>query len=200
MLLKNLHSLNVLIKRLSFLVTSWFAMLLGCNSLSQEYRPAVFPIEQETIYLYPIQNNSLLDTFSLWPATAQLQENLKQYFAGLDKNIASEFRRCQKFGLYQIATDSAMATVRIRLTMLPAKIQSDTLFLPLRLQAEVAMDMKIHTDTIAAIGIYQTAQPVDRYKYVGMLLTDWVYNFPYAAVTNRFYAQSRTTTPRLHPQ
>ena len=200
MLLKNLHSLNVSIKRLSFLVISWLAMIIGCSSLSQEYLPAIFPIEQETIYLYPIQNNSLLDTFSLWPATAQLQENFKQHFAGIDKNIASEFRRCQKFGLYQIAADSAMATVRVRLTLLPARIQSDTIFLPLRLQAEMAMDMKIHIDTIAAIGIYQTAQPVDRYKYLGMLLTDWVYNFPYVAVTNCFYAQSRTAAPRMHPQ
>jgi hypothetical protein len=154
-------------------------------------RPAaVVSLANEKVFICPFVDSSSLQTFEGWPKAPLSQKLLSRHFADCYKNLFAEFRRCEKFGFYEMAEDSSVATVRLRLTVRPYSNSKDTLRLPVRIELAHTTGLDTYTNTIDAVGIYRVkSKPKSPFHKLDYLLADFRRHFPYARVAALFYAK-----------
>ena len=158
---------------------------------SARHRPAAtVSLANEKVYITPFTDSSGLQTFNGWPKEPSSQKLLSRHFTDCYKNLFAEFKRCEKFGFYEMAEDSSAATVRIRLIVRPYSSDRDTLRLPVRIELNHASGLDTYTNTIEGMGVYRVkSKPKSPFHKLDYLLADFRRHFPYSKVTALFYTR-----------
>jgi hypothetical protein len=154
-------------------------------------RPAgVVSLANEKVYINPFVDSSSLQSCDGWPKEASSQKLLSHHFQDCYKNLFAEFKRCEKFGFYEMVEDSSAATVRIRMTVRPYSISKDTLHLPVRIELVHATGLDTYSNTIDGAGVYHVkSKPKSQFHKLDYLLADFRRHFPYAKVAGLFYVR-----------
>lgn len=161
-----------------------------CVSMpSARRRPAgVVSLANEKVFINPFADSSGLQTFDGWPKDPSSQKLLSHHFLDCYKNLFAEFKRCEKFGFYEMVEDSSAATVRIRLTVRPYSFAKDTLRFPVRIELRHTTGLDTYSNTIEATGVYRAkSKPKSPFHKLDYLLADFRRHFPYAAFAALFY-------------
>jgi hypothetical protein len=154
-------------------------------------RPAaVVSLANEKVYINPFTDSSGLQSFDGWPKAPSSQKLLGHHFQDCYKNLFAEFKRCEKFGFYEMVEDSSAATVRIRLTIRPYYFAKDTLHFPVRIELKHTSGLDTYTNTVEGAGVYRVkSKPKSPFHKLDYLLADFRRHFPYARVAALFYTQ-----------
>ena len=184
-----------------FLVSCAFGCTLqGCVAPLAKSLPrrAAFPAANEKIFISTAIDSSSLETFPGWPSEKNLQAPLISALKKLDSNMLVEFRRCEKYGLYELVDDSLLSSVRVSLVIGRYQFKKDTLTMPVRMTIEKPALKKNLTRTISAMGIYRAkTPPKSPLHYLDMLLADFCRNFPYSKAAEVFYRPSDKPRPGI---
>ena len=156
---------------------------------SARQRPAaVVSLANEKVYINPFTDSSGLQAFAGWPKEPSSRKLLSRHFMDCYKNLFAEFKRCEKFGFYEMVEDSSAATVRIRLTIRPYSFAKDTLRLPVRIELKHTSGLDTYTNTIEGAGVYRAkSKPKSAFHKLDYLLADFRRYFPYAKAAALFY-------------
>lgn len=173
----------------SFILLCCCVMMSGCVSSLQEAKRvrAVVPVSGEKIFICPIIDSSSLDTFEGWPAEKPYQMLLQKNYQHMYHTMVVEFRRSEKYGLYEIAEDSTQATTLLSFVIQHYSFKKDTLTLPVRMTIQQGTVKKTFPSAFTAYGIYRAhSRPESPFHYIDILLADFCRNFPYAQVVGIF--------------
>ena len=164
----------------------------GCVSLLQEaHRGAAVPVSGEKIFMCPIIDSSSLDKFEGWPSEKPLQMLLQKNYQQMYHTMFVEFRRGEKYGLYEMVEDSSQSTVFISFVIQHYSFKKDTLTLPVRLSIRQGSVKKNFPELFTAYGIYKAqSRPKSPFHYINILLADFCRDFPYKRVVSVFSPSS----------
>ena len=170
---------------------SLVVIVCGCiPTLRQKAPTAAFPVMNEKMFLYPVIDSSCLELFEGWPSDESLQKILRRHFQKLDNALLVEFRRCEKYGLYEMVEDSMRSSVRITFVVGRFLMKKDVLTFPVRMTARRFIDKAERSFPIEAVGMYRSkSRPKSAAHYLDILLADFRRHFPYRKVTGVFYPQ-----------
>lgn len=148
----------------------------------------VVSLANEKVYINPFVDSSCLQTFDGWPKEPSSQKLLAHHFQEFYKNLFAEFKRCEKFGFYEMVEDSSAATVRILLTIRPYSFTKDTLRFPVRIELRHTAGLDTYANTIEGTGVYRAkSKPKSQFHKLDYLLADFRRHFPYAKVARLFF-------------
>jgi hypothetical protein len=189
-------------QRFALLAAATGSLLCVCippaNSIAR--RPA-FPVANEKVYLYPAIDSSLLSRFSGWPSEASLQAPLRRALRKLDSNLSVEFRRCEKYGLYELVDDSLSAGVRVTPVIGQYQFKKDTLEMPVQMTLRNKMRKTAYLVSMTGRGIYRAkTTPKSPYHYIAILLADFCRTFPYERAAEVFYRPAQSGKPVAQPK
>jgi hypothetical protein len=153
-----------------------------------KHRPAgVVSLANEKVYINPFVDSSGLQTFDGWPKEPSSQKLLAHHFKDCNKNLFAEFKRCEKFGFYEMVEDSSAATVRIQLTIGQYSFAKDTLRFPVRIELRHTTGLDTYANTIEGTGVYRAkTKPKSPFHKLDYLLADFRRHFPYARIAALF--------------
>ncbi len=165
-------------------------ILLGCTPSGRivTYVAATIPVVNETLSLSPITSEGRIEHLPGWPRDPDEQKLLLKTFDEIWFRLQAEFRKCQKYGYYSMVSDDEDPTMRISVAITSVELVSDTLKMPIRLQAERLRDDQRFLYTLPAVA---SVPPMDRstrpLHYYGNLLADYSRRFPYRVLVSFFY-------------
>lgn len=161
----------------------------------ETFAEAAISVSQERLSLSPLISEARLQDLPNWPDDPKQQKILMHNLNDIWVELLSEFRRCQKFGLYSMVEDNDNPTFRISIILATIELQNDTLLLPVRLQAERLRDDQRFVYTLPAQA--SAGPPPDKsasFHYYGLLLSRYRRNFPIRDIVSFFY-RHKVTTP-----
>lgn len=164
----------------------------GCVSSLQEAKrlKAVVPLSGEKIFIYPIIDSSSLDKFEGWPSEKPYQTLLQRNFLQMYRTMIVEFRRNEKYGLYEIVEDSTQSSTQLSFIVQRYSFKKDTLTLPVRMTIRQGTVKNAFPSVFIAYGIYKAhSRPKSPFHYIDILLADFCRNFPYKQVVGIFCPQ-----------
>jgi hypothetical protein len=167
--------------------------VLGCavfapSGLARPRPAAVVSLANEKVYLCPFTDSSGLQSFDGWPKEPASQKLLSRHFSDCYKNLFAEFKRCEKYGFYEMVEDSSASTVRIRLFIRHYSYVKDTLHFPVRIELRHTTGLDTYTNTIDGAGVYRVkSKPKSPFHRLDYLCADFRRHFPYAKVAALFY-------------
>ena len=164
----------------------------GCvSSLQEAQHGAAVPVSGEKIFMCPIIDSSSLDKFEGWPSEKPLQMLLQKNYQQMYHNMFVEFRRGEKYGLYEMVEDSSQATAMISFFIQRYSFKKDTLTLPVSMSIRQGSVIKNYPSVFTAYGIYKAqSRPKSPFHYINFLLADFCRDFPYKRVVNVFCPSS----------
>jgi hypothetical protein len=155
---------------------------------SNTYVAAAIPVVDERLSVSPIISEVATQNLPEWPTDPARQQILLQTFNDIWQRLQSEFRRCQKYGLYTMVEDNDNPTIRISVVITAIELHNDTLSMPIRLQAERLRDDTRFIYTLPATAVVpprkRNRQP---FYYYGQLLSRYAHTFPYGVLVSFFY-------------
>jgi hypothetical protein len=168
-------------------------IIIGCffvSILHARHRPAgVVSLANEKVYINPFTDSSSLQTCVGWPKDSSSQRLLGHHFQDCYKNLFAEFKRCEKFGFYEMVEDSSAATVRIMVTIRMHSLTQDTLRFPVRIELKHSSGLDTYQNTIEGSGVYRVkSKPKSPFHKLDYLLADFRRHFPYVKVVALFYS------------
>jgi hypothetical protein len=167
------------------------AVIIAALALFPIARPqtaAIVSLANEKVFINPFTDSSSMQSLDGWPNDTASQELLLASFGRLYKNIFVEFKRCEKFGFYEMVDDSISATVRLQITIRPCSLNKDTLTLPMRIELRHRVGMDTYTNTIVASGIFRgKTKPKSAFHFLDNLLADYRRHFPCRKLAALFY-------------
>lgn len=176
---------------LNFVATVGFCVAcLRCgSSLTPSHSAAAaIPVAGEKIFVGPPLDSSNINGLEGWPHDKSSQELLLINYRTLYKNLLVEFRRSEKFGLYEIVDDSLAATTVISPVLTRCSLNKDTLTLPVCLTVKQRGPKKVVTWTVPARGVYRAhSKPKSPVHFLDALLADFCRTFPYKSAVGAFY-------------
>ncbi len=166
-------------------------IMSGCvSSLQETKRTAVFPVSGEKIFICPIVDSSSLDKFEGWPSEKPYQTLLQRNFLQMYHTMIVEFRRSEKYGLYELVEDSTQSSAQISFIIQRYSYKKDTLTLPVRMTIRQGNVKKNFSSVFTAYGIYRAhSTPKSPFHYIDILLADFCRNFPYKQAVAIFCPQ-----------
>lgn len=148
---------------------------------------ATIPVEHERLYLAPLKNDVSLENLDFWPQEPSKQKILLKNISDIWKKLKSEFKRCEKFGLYKMVDDTEHPTVRISVTLISVE-ESDSLSIPVRLEVERLPDGHHSIYTVPAYAsVPVSKKDSEPFSYANRLFSDYRRNFPYIHIVSFFY-------------
>ena len=164
-------------------------ILCGCIPLTRSIQKrAAFQAMNEKIFIYPLIDSSSLDSLQEWPDEKNFQEQLKNVLKKFDAGMAVEFRRNEKYGLYEMVDDSSASDIRITFIMEKCQLKKDTLLLPIQMKVNQSAFGKNYILQINAFGIYRAkSAPESQIHYLYIILSDFCRNFPYNKAAGVFF-------------
>ena len=167
-------------------------MMLLCTPAPREERAAaalVIPSVNERIWVAPLIDKCELEQLPGRPRDSVEKSILKRQFDEISVNLLAEFRRCEKFGLYQTVDDSLRATMRVFVTLFPGTLTRDTLTLPVTLHVESKPASKRYDATFYAVApVPATERETNPFHYAGILQGELCTSFPYRKIVYLFYS------------
>ncbi len=178
----------------SFLFLSAGMLLCACiPPLRQSVHEAAFPVINDRLFLYPVIDSSSIDSMEGWPTDKPLQDLLRRNFRKMDNTLFAEFRRCEKYGLYELTDDSGGSNVRVSFVIGRFRLNKDTLSFPLRMTAWNPANNKDYSLTIDGRGLYRAkSAPKSPFHYLDVILADARRYFPYHKLSGVFCRPFRT--------
>jgi hypothetical protein len=170
-------------------------LLIGCALVVctparrvDTYVSAAIPVAEERLSLSPIISEVETGNLPGWPSDPNQQKILLKTFNEIWLRLLSEFRRCQKYGLYAMVEDNDNPTMRISVTITAMELVGDTLSMPIRLQAERLRDDQRFSYTLP-VKAYASSQKREEnpFHYYGQLFADYRRSFPYKVLVSYFY-------------
>jgi hypothetical protein len=156
-------------------------------AFSKPTAPMVSLANEKVLICSPIDSSSL-QTISGWPSDSATRRLLLGHFVELHRNIVAEFRRCEKFGYFEVVDDSLAATVRVLLILRPNSFVKDTLTIPVRIELHHRVGVDTYTNTIVASGVYRApSKSKSPIHYLDNLLADYRRSFPVRKLAALFY-------------
>lgn len=150
-------------------------------------RSAAVSVSGEKIFICPIIDSSSLEKFEGWPSEKTDQALLLKNYQRMYRTMVVEFRRGEKYGLYEMAEDSTRATTMVSFAIQSYSFKKDTLTLPVRMTVRQKTDKKIHAEIFTGYGIYRAhSKPKSPFHYIDNLLADFRRNFPYKRAVGVF--------------
>jgi len=173
----------------------WLLLFWQCTPPQQRYDgPTTIPVENERICLAPLVIRAELESIDGWPNDPIRQKIILRQLTGIWNKLLAEFHRCEKLGLYQMVDDHEDPTVRISITLISNEFKSDTLYIPVRLQAESLHDGRRYIYTLQAKA-WSKNKKSNSYHYIGRLLSQYRKNFPYRSLVSFFYPHPENQIP-----
>jgi len=158
------------------------------TSFAKTAVPPMVSLANEKVFVGAFVDSSSLGTLAGWPADSLTQKLLLARFDDVRRSLIAEFRRCEKFGYYEMVDDSSAASVRLLLTLRPYSFVKDTLRLPVRVELRHRTGIDTYANTITALGVYRAAsKPKSPVHYIDNLLADYRRHFPYRKLVSLFY-------------
>ena len=160
----------------------------SCSN-TESFRKVRVPLLFGKIYLNNIDNKSMLEYNSSWPAkdstkNAVLQEKIVQ----LDAIIKSTVEKYAKVGGYQVVDDANAATVIAWFTIKSYSIKNDTLRNVVGVKVFKKDTRETYNYSFPAMGYYQfTPVTENGYYYWGAILDSYKKNFPVEEIAELFY-------------
>jgi len=152
------------------------------------YVEATIPVAEERLSLSPLIMEATFEHLTGWPRDPERQKILLENFTDIWKKLLSEFRRCQKYGLYTVVDDNADPTIRIAVVVSSVEIRNDTLFMPGRIEAERLRDDQRFTVTVPVVAtVSGSAKSHEPFHYYGNLMSDYSRRFPFTELVSYFY-------------
>ncbi|MDO5575638.1 MAG: hypothetical protein Q4F84_01050 [Fibrobacter sp.] len=151
---------------------------------------AAIPVQNETLYLAPLQNDVYLENINFWPSDPSRQKILLKNFSDIWKLLKKEFVRCEKFGFYKMVEESEHPTARISVTLLSVQEENDSLFIPVKLEIEHIADGINSIYTVPACAALPQKQKNKPLRYLNKAFSDYKRNFPYEQIVSFFYPHS----------
>ena len=149
---------------------------------------AAIPVVDERLSISPIISEVETQNLPDWPTDPTQQQILLRTFNEIWLRLQSEFRRCQKYGLYTMVDDNDNPTIRISVVITAIELYNDTLSMPIRLQAERLRDDQRFIYTLpATAGVPPQTKKRYPFHYYGRLLSSYARNFPYGVLVSFFY-------------
>jgi len=149
--------------------------------------PMVSLANEKVLIGSPVDSSGL-QTISGWPSDSATRRLLLGHFSELHRNIVAEFRRCEKYGYFEVVDDSSAATVRVLLIIRPYSFIKDTLTIPVRIELHHRVGIDTYTNTIVASGVYRApSKPKSQLHYLDNLLADYRRSFPVRKLAALFY-------------
>jgi hypothetical protein len=173
---KNKLSLTVL-----FIMVAAMLVLSGCIPHTRLInRRAAFPAMNEKIYVHQVKDSSSLNEFDGWPKENVLIDKITSLMKKFDSNALVEFRRDEKYGMYETSEDSLLAGIQIYFTIQHYKFKKDTLLLPVMMTIKQPSAFRSYKLLINAYGIYRVkSAPESKFHYIYLVLSDFCRYFPY---------------------
>lgn len=149
---------------------------------------AVIPVVEERLSLSPLISEATMNDLAYWPTAPEQQKILLENLNIIWQNVLAEFRRCEKLGLYTMVDDNDNPTYRISLTLTSLELKNNTLYMPVRMQAERLRDDKRFIYTLPAKASEKsTLNPQRAFHYYGLLLGEYRRRFPAHDIVSFFY-------------
>jgi hypothetical protein len=165
--------------------------LCACCSSSKKiitYVAATISVVDERLSLSPLVSEAQIEQLPHWPVDPDQQKTLLKNFDDIWNKLLAEFRRCQKYGLYEMVDDDHNPTIRISVVLSDVTMERDTLSMPLRLQAERLRDDQRFIYTIPAKAYTPSEDRASSsFHYYGRLLSAYRREFPYRDIVSFFY-------------
>ncbi len=168
----------------------YFSVFIQCSSHLTSRDPDVIEVKHHTIYLQPIKGLQQLELNELWPKNkikgSFLTENILQIW----KHLLSEFRRCEKYGLYTMVDSTVSSTVHITPQIITMRVRNDTLHIPIKIETFNTAEKISASLTIHAFGLCpsDTSDTVT-FQKLSVALADYRRTFPYQETVSHFYSQ-----------
>lgn len=167
----------------------FFILSINCSSHLVNQNSRAIIITHQNLYLAPIEGLDILESNKLWPKNNRLKIFLLNSMEQLYKNLLSEFRRCEKFGLYTMVDSTLSSTITINLTIQTSEQKHDTLFIPIIISTHHIASKKTESHSIESIGICPQDSSMTPLQMLGSTLADYQRNFPYQKIVKTFYAK-----------
>lgn len=183
--------MNIMKPILLFVILTLF--LSGCAVNKGTVKRLTVPAKHEKVFLSPLVNNSAVEVLEGWPQDSAQKSILLGYFAEIHEDLFIEFRRCEKYGLYEVVTDSLEATVHVTVKLSPHTFESDTLKIPLEIFVIHSPLRERLSYELTASGTFQRSGNGNNkppYHYIGLMLSDLKHTFPYRKVVSYFYPEN----------
>lgn len=175
----------------SFIATVGFCIAsirCGSSLTPSHSAAAAIPVAGEKIFVGLPLDSSNINGLEGWPDDKSSQNLLLVNYRTMYENLLVEFRRSEKFGLYEIVDDSLAATTVILPVLMRSSLNKDTLTLPVRLTVKQRGPKKVVTRTVPARGVYRAhSKPKSPFHFLDALLADFCRTFPYKSAVGAFY-------------
>ena len=164
-------------------------VLFSCSAhLVNKNSSSAVKIQYQKVFLKPIEGISCITESRFWPDTlcekTMVSDNMNQLF----KNLLSEFRRCEKYGLYTMVDSMESYSVEVTIRLLSAALQGDTLCIPLNVTIVSRVFSQKHTCQIPAYGLcHSYADTVPACYRIGSGIADYKRCFPYQEIVSKIY-------------
>ncbi|MBN1757017.1 MAG: hypothetical protein JW863_01795 [Chitinispirillaceae bacterium] len=171
-------------------ILTFCALTIACTPVRRidTYIAATIPVVDEKLSLSPIISEVETGNLPDWPSNPDQQKILLKTFNTIWLKLLSEFRRCQKYGLYTMVEDNDNPTIRISVTITAMELTGDTLSMPIRLQAERLRDDQRFSYTLPVKAKAPASDPQPNpFHYYGKLFSDYARSFPYKVLVSYFY-------------
>ncbi|MBN1128635.1 MAG: hypothetical protein JXA71_06595 [Chitinispirillaceae bacterium] len=164
---------------------------LLCTAPAREKQPGdpqAVPAVHETIWLAPLVDRSGMAKLIALPEDTVERTILSRHFEAMHHKLLTEFRRCEKLGLYRMVNDSLQATMRVIVSLEQGMLTSDTLFIPLAVHVhEPAANRRWNFNWTVAAPTPPAARKDHPFHHAGLQIADLSNAFPYRQIVYPFY-------------
>jgi hypothetical protein len=150
---------------------------------------AVINVENQRIWLSPLVNSSRLEDLLGWPRDSLQKALLCRRFDALHERLLSEFRRCEKYGLYTMVDDSAEATMLVSVKLCGYNRSGDSLAVPVSVHLEIPSQNKTFDySSNAMAGGAEITPGKNEFHYAADIAAELITSFPFRQIVYRFYS------------
>ena len=166
------------------------AVLFFCTPAPGENRTGAqssVPAENERLWIAPFINKTRLEDLEGWPRDSLERSILRRHVDGIGKKLLSEFRRCEKYGLYKMVDDSSSATMRLLVTLDGYTRTKDTLTVPVLLHVASRSNPRVYDFIFyPCAGGVTDKNGSSPFHYAGDLVAELCSSFPYREIVYHF--------------
>jgi hypothetical protein len=177
------------------LVSVLCAILFFCTPAPHETGESLqkwVPAVNARIWLAPFINSSNIASIEGWPDDSIQRRIIMSRFGQVESRLLSEMRRCEKYGLYSMVDDSSGASMIMKVTLEPFSREYDTVTIPVKVTIASTSSAALYSyDFKPRVPAYRDMREKNPYHYVGLIMMNFVNNFPYKTIAHLLYRSGK---------
>jgi hypothetical protein len=146
----------------------------------------------EKIWLAPLIDLSGIPRLSGWSADTVQHAILARQFDDIRSRLLAEFRRCEKYGHYQMVHDSLQSTIRVFTILGQGIFLRDTLCIPITVSVTSPLDgqgWNFRHEVRASAPVADKER--NPFHYSGLLMVELCNSFPCRQIVYPFYKEKK---------